>query len=139
MAVNSFNFVNFALRWVFAIVLVFATFNPTEYNFVSWIFPWDSAQAPFKALAGVTLVILYVIYLRATFRSIGWFGIILSGVFLAALLWVLISQEILSIDEPTALTWVVLFAIATIMAIGLSWSHIRRRLSGQADVDEVDS
>ena len=62
----------------------------------------------------------------------------LAGIFLAALLWVLISQGILSLEEPTALTWVVLFAIATIMAIGLSWSHIRRRLSGQADVDDVD-
>jgi hypothetical protein len=138
MAGRRFNFVNFALRWIFALILVFGTFNPTGYSFVHWIFPWESEQAPFKALAAVTLVILYVIYLRATFRSIGWFGIILSGLFLATLLWVLISQGILSLEEPTALTWVVLFAIATIMAIGLSWSHIRRRLSGQADVDDVD-
>jgi len=27
---------------------------------------------------------------------------------------------------------------ATILAIGLSWSHVRRRLSGQTDVDDVD-
>ena len=139
MAVQRFTFVNFAIRWVFAIVLVFATYNPTEYNFVSWAFPFDDGQLPFKALAAISLVILYVIYLRATFRSIGWVGILLAGIFLAALLWVLLTQGILSIEEPTALTWVVLFAIATIMAIGLSWSHIRRRLSGQADVDDVDS
>ena len=138
MASRRFNFVNFALRWIFALVLVFGTYNPTEYNFIRWVFPWDSELAPFKALAAITLVILYVIYLRATFRSIGWFGIILAGLFLAALLWVLISQGILSIHEPTALAWVVLFAIATIMAIGLSWSHIRRRLSGQSDVDDID-
>jgi ABC-type uncharacterized transport system permease subunit len=80
-----------------------------------------------------------VIYIRATFRSIGWTGVMLAGIFLAALLWVLIDQGILSLDRPSILTWVVLFAIATIMAIGLSWSHVRRRLSGQADVDEVDS
>ena len=63
----------------------------------------------------------------------------LAGIFLAALLWVLITQGILSLDRPSILTWVVLFAIATIMAIGLSWSHVRRRLSGQADVDDVES
>ena len=80
-----------------------------------------------------------MIYIRATFRSIGWTGVMLAGIFLAALLWVLIDQGILSLDRPSILTWVVLFAIATIMAIGLSWSHVRRRLSGQADVDEVDS
>ena len=137
MAQPRFDFVNFALRWIFALVLVLGTFNPTGYSFIHWVFPWDSTQTPFKALAAITLVILYVIYLRATFRSIGWFGIVLAGLFLAALLWVLISQGILSLDEPTALTWVMLVAIATIMAIGLSWSHIRRRLSGQSDVDDV--
>jgi len=25
-----------------------------------------------------------------------------------------------------------------ILAVGMSWSHIRRRLSGQADMDDVD-
>jgi hypothetical protein len=25
-----------------------------------------------------------------------------------------------------------------VLATGMSWSHIRRRLSGQADVDDVD-
>ena len=139
MAQPRFDFVNFILRWIFALVLVFGTYNPTGYSFIHWIFPWDASQTPVKALAAVSLLILYVIYLRATFRSIGWFGIILAGLFLAALLWVLISQGILSLDEPTALAWVVLFALATIMAIGLSWSHIRRRLSGQLDVDDVEN
>ena len=32
----------------------------------------------------------------------------------------------------------VLVLLATIMAVGLSWSHIRRRLSGQVDTDMVD-
>ena len=27
---------------------------------------------------------------------------------------------------------------AIVLAIGMSWSHVRRRLTGQADVDEVD-
>jgi hypothetical protein len=139
MAVPRFTFANFALRWVFALILVFGTFNPTPYSFVAWLYPFNDGQLPFKALAGITLVILYVIYIRATFRSIGWTGVMLAGIFLAALLWVLITQGILSIEQPSILTWVVLFAIATIMAIGLSWSHVRRRLSGQADVDDVES
>jgi hypothetical protein len=28
--------------------------------------------------------------------------------------------------------------LAAIMATGMSWSHIRRRMSGQLDVDDVD-
>ena len=139
MAVPRFTFANFALRWVFAIILVFGTFNPTPYSFVAWLYPFNDGQLPFKVLAGITLVILYVIYIRATFRSIGWTGVMLAGIFLAALLWVLIDQGILSLDQRSILTWVVLFAIATIMAVGLSWSHVRRRVSGQVDEDETDS
>ena len=139
MAVPRFTFANFALRWVFAIILVFGTFNPTPYSFVAWLYPFNDGQLPFKVLAGITLVILYVIYIRATFRSIRWTGVMLAGIFLAALLWVLIDQGILSLDQRSILTWVVLFAIATIMAVGLSWSHVRRRVSGQVDVDETDS
>jgi hypothetical protein len=34
--------------------------------------------------------------------------------------------------------WIGLVMVATILAIGMSWSHVRRRLTGQADVDDVD-
>jgi hypothetical protein len=44
----------------------------------------------------------------------------------------------LSLDSPSIFTWVVLTMLAAIMATGMSWSHIRRRMSGQLDVDEVD-
>jgi hypothetical protein len=37
------------------------------------------------------------------------------------------------------MAWIVLLVFAIILAIGLSWSHMRRRLTGQADVDEVDA
>jgi hypothetical protein len=29
--------------------------------------------------------------------------------------------------------------VAIVMAVGMSWSHFRRRMSGQVDTDEVDS
>ncbi|MGB5773274.1 MAG: DUF6524 family protein [Sedimenticolaceae bacterium] len=31
-----------------------------------------------------------------------------------------------------------LVLLSAILAVGMSWSHIRRRLTGQIDVDEVD-
>jgi hypothetical protein len=44
----------------------------------------------------------------------------------------------LSLDNPDVISWLVLISIAGIMALGMSWSHIRRRMSGQLDVDETD-
>ena len=44
----------------------------------------------------------------------------------------------LSFQNPTANTWIGLTAMSLVLGVGLSWSHVRRRLSGQADMDDVD-
>jgi hypothetical protein len=36
------------------------------------------------------------------------------------------------------MTYVVQLVLCLILAIGMSWSHVRRRLSGQVDADDVD-
>lgn len=134
-----FDFADFLWRWAIALVLVFATFNPTDFNFVRWVTSDLQADLPYKALAGLVLLIGYVIFLRATFRSIGIFGIALVAAIFAAVIWVLADLQILDPANQVLLTWIVLAAIATIMGIGVSWSHVRRRIAGQADVDDVDT
>jgi hypothetical protein len=79
-----------------------------------------------------------VIYLRATWRSIGPLGLVLAGLFFGGLIWVAIDYGWLDLDRAGVMTWLGLVVAATILAIGLSWSHVRRRLSGQTDVDDVD-
>ncbi len=142
MAQSSFSLASFLLRWLVALVLVFATFNPTDYSYYRWVAGMDAGMdgdnLALKALAGVALLILYVIYLRATWRSIGPIGVSLATAFLGALIWVTIDLGLLDLERPTIITWVLLFALATILAIGISWSHVRRRVSGQADMDDVD-
>ncbi len=34
--------------------------------------------------------------------------------------------------------WVVEFVLSGILAVGMSWSHIRRKVSGQYDTDELE-
>ena len=126
------------MRWAAALVLVLATYNPTKWNFIRWATDNWGDQLPMIALCGILLVIGYVIFLRATFRSIGPFGILLVAALIGALLWVIIDREWLSLDDTTAMSWVGLIALSFVLAIGLSWSIARRALSGQADVDDVD-
>ena len=115
------------------------TFNPTSWSYLNWLLAdWPGDNLPLKALAGVVLLIAFVIFLRSTWRAIGLIGLVLAGLFFAALLWVLISYGWLDPTEPNLMTWVILVIIATVLATGLSWSHIRRRMSGQVDVDRVD-
>ena len=93
---------------------------------------------PLVVLAGLILFVGYVIYLRATLRSIGPFGMLLVAAVVAALIWVLIDAGILTLEDPSITTWLGIFALSVVLGIGLSWSLVRRRLTGQADVDDVD-
>ena len=125
----------FLFRWIGALVLVLGTYNPTPYNFVAWV--TDEAergdQLPLKLLIGALIIIGYVIYFRATFRSIGYIGIGLALLLFAGIIWLLLDYGILNLGESANIAWVGLFILATIMAFGMSWSFIRRKLSGQID------
>ena len=138
MAVHKFSFVSFLLRFVLALVLVFCTYNPSGWSWYHWFAEAPEKIDPLLILAGVVLVIGWVIYLRATLRSLGEIGTFLALAFFAALTWVMIDIGMISLQSPTVFTWVVLSMLAAIMATGMSWSHIRRRMSGQLDVDDVD-
>ena len=78
-------------------------------------------------------------FLRATFNSLGWLGIGLGVALFACLLWLLIDMGWLTTESTSALTWMSLVVVSLILATGMSWSHIRRRLSGQIDVDDVET
>lgn len=127
------------IRWAVAFVLLTLTYNPTDYNFLRLSMAHWPAQMPLIVLAGLVLSLGYIIYLRATLRSIGLFGMALLLALLGAVIWVLADFGIVSLHNPTVNTWLALVALSAMLGVGLSWSIIRRRLSGQADVDDVDA
>ena len=128
----------FLLRWIFAFGLVVLTYNPTQWNFVHWARLNWAGQMPMVLLAGLLLAVGYIIFVSATLRSIGLFGMALIAAIIAALLWVLYDRGWLSLDNPGALTWVGILALSVVLAVGMTWSIIWRRISGQLDVDETD-
>lgn len=128
----------FLLRWLAAFGLVAATYNPTELNFWRWASQHYAEQLPLTILFALLLFIAYIIFFRATLRSIGTFGMILVAAVFAALVWVLVDYNVLSLDNSKFNTWLGILAMSLVLAIGLSWSFVRRALSGQYDVDETD-
>lgn len=129
----------FLIRWICAFALLALTFNPTEYNYVQWVRSFGSMNMSIAVLTGLFLIIGYIIYLRATLRSIGAFGMLLVLAVVGAGLWVLYDLGVLRLDDPSFNVWLGLIALSFVLAIGLSWSIVRRALSGQADVDDVDA
>ena len=129
----------FLVRWAFAFLLVAATFNPSQWNFVIWVRQYSSQELPLTVLFGLVLVIGYLIYLRATFRSIGGLGMTLIFAVFAAFLWVLWDLGILTFNSSDLNGWMGILGISFILGIGLSWSFVRRGISGQFDVDGADN
>jgi len=128
----------FIIRWAGALALLAATYNPTQWNFYRWgMANWED-QLPMTILLGLLLLVGYIIYLRATLRSIGLFGMLLILAIVGTALWVMYDRGWIALDDANLLTWIAIAALSLVLAIGLSWSIVRRHLSGQADVDDVD-
>ncbi|MEM1372916.1 MAG: DUF6524 family protein [Pseudomonadota bacterium] len=128
----------FLIRWAFAFVLIAVTYNPTQLNFVRFSLDNYTDRLSLVVLGGVVLFIGYVIYLRATLRSIGGFGMLLVAALVGALIWVAVDLGLVNLEDPSFNLWLGIVALSFVLGIGLSWSIVRRKLSGQADVDDVD-
>lgn len=128
----------FLLRWFGAFALLAASYNPGPLNFYRWANANYTTQLPLTVLLGLLLAVAYLIYIAATLRSLGALGMLLVGAVFAALIWVLIDWGILATTNTALNTWLGIIALSLVLGIGLSWSILWQRLSGQATVDEVD-
>jgi hypothetical protein len=136
MARNNFNFGSFIMRLVFAAALVFITYNPSGYSWVGYL----QSEIPkvYLAASGIVLLIGWVMFLRATWNSLGPIGTILAVVFFGIIIWLFIEWGFFSLEDSSVIQWVVEIIVAAVLAVGMSWSHVRRRMSGQYDTDEIE-
>lgn len=125
-------------RWLAAFLLLAATFNPTQYNYISWLRDHGDNNLSVAVLVGLIIAVGYIIFLRATLRSIGSLGMFLVLAIVGALVWVLYDFGILRLENQSLNVWLGIFALSVVLGIGLGWSHVRRSLTGQTDVDDVE-
>ncbi|MFA5923423.1 MAG: DUF6524 family protein [Methylococcaceae bacterium] len=123
------------VRFLAALVLVFATWNPTGRSFYHWLMGNLSNVTALLVFAGVVLVIGWFLFLHATLESLGLLGIILTLAFFGSLTWLVFDLGWLSTNQGV-LSYVVLVVIAAILAVGMSWANIWRRLSGRVEMEE---
>ncbi|MGB0495819.1 MAG: DUF6524 family protein [Kangiellaceae bacterium] len=133
---NKLTARGFFLRLLFALILVLLTYNPSSYSYYHWVVQSFQTFNVLVIPAGVLLLIGWSIYIRATYRSLGTFGLLLAAAFFGSLLWVLIDWELISPTNISALSWVIEVILALILGVGMSWSYIRRKMSGQVDIED---
>ncbi|AFT67953.1 MAG: DUF6524 family protein [Cycloclasticus pugetii] len=138
MKTNQFSATNFFIRLAIATVLVFASYNPAGLSYYHWVVTKTPDITPLMALAGLILIIGWVIYIRATLRSLGAIGIALAIAFFGTIFWMIVDWGLVPADNIDAVTYIIQCILCFIMTTGMSWSHIRRRMSGQVDADDVD-
>jgi hypothetical protein len=131
-------------RVIGALALVYATFNPTGRSYFHWaIAPLIGVSAPtggsaaLKFLLGMVLLIGWVVVLQATRRSIGLTGAVLALAVCGGLIWLLVEQHVVSPTGSAAIAHIALVAIGLVLGVGMSWSLVSRRLTGQVDTDRV--
>jgi hypothetical protein len=122
-------------RLVAALAVVLLTYNPTGYSFYHWAMRDFANLTAVKAFFGALLLVGWVICIRVAFTSLGAIGLVLSALVLGTLVWVLADYGILNPDRPSLLSWISLIIIGIILGIGLSWSLLRTRVTGQVEVD----
>lgn len=122
-------------RMAVALAVVLLTYNPTGHSFYHWALRDFGNITAVKAFSGVVLLAGWIICVRAALTSLGPLGLVLSALVLATLVWVLVDYGMLNPDRPSLLSWISLIIIGIILGIGLSWSLLRTRVTGQVEVD----
>ena len=135
---TPFGFTDFAWRLLASTVLVIATYNPSGVSYVHWVARAFSSQGlgAIHLFFGVLLLIGWTIFGVATRNSLGALGTILGAALIGTGLWLLSRFGLVHADSMRGMAWLALISLAMLLAIGLSWSHIWRRLSGQLEVDD---
>lgn len=134
-----------AVRFLAALLLVYLTFNPTGLSWFHWtIKPMiESPTAalstlnPLKVLAGISLAACWWFFLQASQRSLGVVGAIFILALFATFFWALSYWHIFTPGSSAAIAHLTLVSVALILGLGLSWSSVKRRITGQVDTDVI--
>ena len=135
MAANAISWTGVALRIVLALALVLATFNPSGWSFYHWISAPPTGITAVKAFAAILLLIGWLVCLRTAYVALGLVGAVLLAALLATVVWMLIDYHVIDAAEHSTLEWIGLAIAGIVLGVGLSWSLVRARATGQVEVD----
>jgi hypothetical protein len=140
VASSGMTVTGFLWRFLAALCLVLFTYNPSGFSGWHWIYSATS-ESGFGALHLLVIGVLlagWAVFWIATWRALGTLGVVLATIILGAIIWLLFEIGLLQSHSVSAITWIVLVALAAVLAIGVSWSHLWRRITGQFNVEDVD-
>ena len=137
---ESLSAAGFGQRFLAALALVLLTFNPSGFSAFHWITSAIGASefGPLHLLALGVLAAGWTVFWIATWRALDTVGVVLASIVLGAIIWLLIDIGLLTANSVSAATWIGLVFLAAVLTVGVSWSHIWRKITGQVNVEHAD-
>ena len=134
---QTFTFLGLVSRWLLAMFLVLATYNPSGFSYLHWIVDGSGGNWLIKIFLGLVLGIAYATFIFASLRSLGLIGMLVWGALFPSIPWLLVALGLFVPLSAGTVVTLALVILASVFGIGVSWSYIRGRLSGQLDTNDV--
>lgn len=123
--------VGFFVRVLACFALVFASWNPSGYSFAAWV-QSDAALAA-KVLAGATLLTLHILFFRIAWLSLGPLGLAAALAVGGSAILALSELDLVDLRSGQARDYLGLAVLSGVLAVGLGWSSMKRRVTGQSN------
>ncbi|NQW01885.1 MAG: hypothetical protein HQ483_19425 [Rhodospirillales bacterium] len=125
------------VRLLVVFAVVFAAYNPSGFSYVHWVVQDAGGPLSLKIAVGIFLLIVFYLMLSVTYGAFRPAGLVAG-----ALTAVLFSVQILLIAQPESrmavagdyvlfAVYVALMSVAIVIGLGLVWSKLLYRLTGQ--------
>jgi hypothetical protein len=132
----KFGFFSILLRWLLVATVIFGTYNPSGRSFAHWALESD-ADLLLKLSVGLVLLALNLTFIQLTFRALGTIGVLLLAICLISIALTLIKLEFVSLYTWELLQLYIILFLTLALTIGVCWSAIRTRISGQVDSFDI--
>ncbi len=138
MAAPHFTIGGFVARWIGALFLVFATYNPSGRSYWHWAFQLNADNLAIKIIAGLVLAMIYLVLYR-------YISDLVSGLMLLILValslmvagflgWVLVVVGLADGWAVSTYAALFLFSLATYISLAITYPHVSHRLIGVTHV-----
>jgi len=135
---RNFGWYMLLTRLFGSLFLVLSTFNPSGWS----VWHWTAAAWPAEWMLLLpiilTYLVLYILVLRVTYRSLGFPGIGLTVALMGSAVWALVTAGILPLADGADLGIILLYMFGGLIAVGLCWSSAYVMITGQVSIDNLN-
>jgi hypothetical protein len=140
---NKFGVSSILVRFALAYGVSFSIYNPSGYSYVHWLFSWNGygsfveliTALVLKLATGLLLLIICSVMASVIYNAMGRVAILVVSLFslsVTAIIW-FAGKDLWGIEGT------ILVGIGLFVSIGLVYSGIRHRLSGQVQHGTINT